>query len=415
MLLSENESGGWGLAKSEGGSAVKGEDKLKKIFSRTSFFWLVNLIFMGVSVLHAGDFFGITGKDDFARYLGFAVSFFLDLVTIILMQAMLEARYRGEEHRARQFLFFIVLCCGTSTFANLAISLNDFEPTRYLPHAPIWVQIATPYILASFPLFVIMMSIAAEMIINVRPLEQLDEQEYEASEAKRLKIMEIRNTYLQKQVKQELLAIQIRNQMLLNKRQRMSAFSWPWQRRSEPPVVDIDAIKDSLRDELDADYRGRIDALQQRVDAMRDEQCDEQCDEQLESLFRRPISDEMAAFQVYPELSTESTQDDAEDEELDIPDEQSVAPIELDSRRATNPLQEQEQEPETNPPLASARMTRKLPSSDSGMLKKARRHVLRNEHITAQELGDKLGISRSYAGKLKTQILRAKSESDSAS
>ncbi len=181
-----------------------------KVWTRAGFFWTVNLIFMAVSILHAGIFFGIAGDGHnmpgIAQYLGFAVSFFLDLVTIILMQAMLEARYRGEEGRARQFLLFIAICCGTSTFANLAISLNDFDATTMLPHAPWAIQVASPYVLASFPLFVIMMSIAAEMIVNVRPLESLNEEEYEADEKKRLKMLEIRNTYLQKQADEELRA-----------------------------------------------------------------------------------------------------------------------------------------------------------------------------------------------------------------
>src|SRR5947207_7970680 len=151
-----------------------------KLFTRTGFFWAVNLVFMSISVLHAGAFFGITGNGHdipgIGEALGFAVSFFLDLVTIILMQAMLEARYRGDDGRAGQFLFFIVVCCATSSFANLAISLNDFDGPKMLPHAGWLIQSAAPYVLASFPLFVIMMSIAAEMIVNIRPLESLDEE-----------------------------------------------------------------------------------------------------------------------------------------------------------------------------------------------------------------------------------------------
>jgi hypothetical protein len=240
------------------------------IFTRTGFFWLVNIVFMGVSVLHAGAFFGITGKDDFAHYLGFAVSFFLDLVTIILMQAMLEARYRGDEPRARQFLFFITLCCGTSTFANLAISLNNFDPLLYLPHAPEWVQVATPYILASFPLFVIMMSIAAEMIINVRPLEQLDEEEYEADEKKRLKIMQIRNTYLQMQADEELRALSIRAQMRLQRQLRKGSlpgsFRWPW----EAPA-NTKGLTSIVATHLKTQYEPKLQELQQKIESMQRE------------------------------------------------------------------------------------------------------------------------------------------------
>ena len=239
-----------------------------KLFTRSGFFWTVNLVFMAVSVLHAGAFFGITGNGHdlpgFSQYLGFAVSFFLDLVTIILMQAMLEARYRGEEGRARQLLLFIVICCSTSTFANLAISLNDFDAATMLPKAPWLVQDAAPYVLASFPLFVIMMSIAAEMIVNVRPLESLNETEYEADEQKRINIMQIRNNYLQKQADEELRMLTIRAQMKVNKQLRKGnipgTFRWFWEKPVETSMV-ISEIAGQFK----ALYEPQIEALKQHL------------------------------------------------------------------------------------------------------------------------------------------------------
>ncbi len=239
------------------------------IFTRAGFFWTVNIIFMAVSVLHAGAFFGITGNGHdvpgIAQYLGFAVSFFLDLVTIILMQALLEAKYRSEELRARQFLIFITICCSTSTFANLAISLNDFDPHRYLPHAPAWIQIASPYVLASFPLFVILMSIAAEMIVNVRPLDSLNEDEYEADEKKRIKLLQIRNDYLQKQADEELRTLTIRATMYANKQLRSghlpNSFRWFWEKS-----VDIDAIVAGVMGQMKALYEPQIEQVKQRLE-----------------------------------------------------------------------------------------------------------------------------------------------------
>jgi hypothetical protein len=246
-----------------------------RLFTRSGLFWTVNLVFMAVSVLHAGVFFGITGNEHdlpgMAQYLGFAVSFFLDLVTIILMQAMLESRYRGEEGRARQFLFFIAVCCGTSTFANLAISLNDFNAARMLPHAPFWVQAAAPYVLASFPLFVIMMSIAAEMIVNLRPLEKLQEEEYEADEKKRLRIMQIRNTYLEKQAHEELRALTIRAQMKANKQLRRGnmprGFRWFWEK-----PVETEVIIAGVTAQLQAIYEPQIESLKRRLEEMQAQQ-----------------------------------------------------------------------------------------------------------------------------------------------
>lgn len=240
-----------------------------KLFTRAGFFWTVNIIFMAVSVLHAGIFFGITGNGHdipgVAQYLGFAVSFFLDLVTIILMQALLEAKYRSEEQRAKQFLLFIAICCSTSTFANLAISLNDFDAMKVLPNAPAWIQIAAPYVLASFPLFVILMSIAAEMIVNVRPLDSLNEEEYEADEKKRIRLLQIRNDYLQRQADEELRALSIRATMHANKQLRKGqlpkSFRWFWEK-----PIDIDAVIAGITAQMKAIYEPQIEELSRRLE-----------------------------------------------------------------------------------------------------------------------------------------------------
>ena len=245
-----------------------------KVFTRAGFFWTVNIIFMAVSVLHAGIFFGITGNSHdipgIAQYLGFAVSFFLDLVTIILMQALLEAKYRSEELRAKQFLLFIAICCSTSTFANLAISLNDFDSNKFLPHAPAWIQIAAPYVLASFPLFVILMSVAAEMIVNVRPLDSLNEDEYEADEKKRIKLLQIRNDYLQKQADEELRALTIRASMYANKQLRRGrlpkSFRWFWEK-----PIDIDAVVAGVTAQMKAMYEPQIEELKRRLEEVQNQ------------------------------------------------------------------------------------------------------------------------------------------------
>lgn len=231
------------------------------MFTRAGFFWGVSLVFMAVSVLHAGIFFGITGQahdvPGVGSFIGFAVSFFLDLVTIILMQALLEARYRGDTGRYRQLLSFIFICCGTSTFANLAISLNDFDPQVFLPRAPIWVQVASPYVLASFPLFVIMMAIASELIINVRPLDKLKEDEYEADEIKRIRILEIRNEYFNKQVDTEIALQRIKAKQRTSRDGHI--WRWPWSKPVDINVLVQDAVKpfETVIKELQAE-NGRL-------------------------------------------------------------------------------------------------------------------------------------------------------------
>lgn len=244
----------------------------EKLFTRIAFFWTVNLVFMAVSVLHAGSFFGITGKGHdvpgVAQYLGFAVSFFLDLVTIVLMQAQLEARYRGEDERARQFIFFIAICCSTSTFANLAISLNDFNARADLPNAPSAIQIASPYVLASFPLFVILMSIAAEMIVNVRPMDKLNETTFEADEKKRIKLLEIRNTYLSKQAEEERRLLLIRSQQRATKAMRdgkpARSFRWPWEAPLDLPTLAGEVAK-VMQAHYDEQTQKTLQGIRQQV------------------------------------------------------------------------------------------------------------------------------------------------------
>lgn len=245
-----------------------------KVFTRTGFFWIVNITFMAVSILHGGVFFGLTGQSNQAhnvpgtQFLGFAVIFFLDLVTIILMQAMLEARHRGEDRRAVQFLFFIIVSCATSTFANLAIDLNDFNPTLALPHAPWWVQDASPYVLASFPLFIIMTSIAAELIINIRPMDKLDEETFENDEKKRIRMLEIRNQYLAKQVAAELEMHAIRAKQRVNKALHKGklphGFRWPWEK-----PIEADVLIAGVSQQLEMTYVSKIEALISEVNALK--------------------------------------------------------------------------------------------------------------------------------------------------
>lgn len=169
-----------------------------KLFTRSGFFWSAIAVFMAISVWQAGTFFSISGD-----LVGFVVPFFLDMVTVILMQAMLESRYRDEHARANMFLFFIIVTCAMSTYANFAIAQNTFDANKMLKNASQPVKDLAPYALASFPLFVIMMSIAAEKVVNVRPLDKLEESEYDADETKRVRLIEIRNKHAIRQAEIE--------------------------------------------------------------------------------------------------------------------------------------------------------------------------------------------------------------------
>jgi hypothetical protein len=254
-----------------------------KVFTRSGFFWGSILVFMAASVVQAGAFFSINGDA-----IGFGIAFFLDLVTVVLMHAQLESRYRGEHGRANLFIFFIILTCGMSSYANLAISQNNFDAAKMLPHASDWVQRAAPYALASFPLFVIMMSIAAEKIVNVRPLDKLEESEFEADEQKRVRILQIRNQYALQQAQlsvnrkierqrikadQEERQQQIKAQRLAQRmaykagKQGRTFFLVSWLFPKDP--VNIQQVTAGVTAQLQAIYEPQIEELKRNFEAQR--------------------------------------------------------------------------------------------------------------------------------------------------
>ncbi len=141
---------------------------------------------------------------------------------------------------------------------------------KVLPNAPAWIQIVAPYVLASFPLFVILMSIAAEMIVNVRPLDSLNEEEYEADEKKRIRLLQIRNDYLQRQADEELRALSIRAVMHANKQLRKGrlpkSFRWFWEK-----PIDIDAVIAGVTAQMKAMYEPQIEELNRRLEELQNQ------------------------------------------------------------------------------------------------------------------------------------------------
>src|SRR5215831_4401183 len=116
----------------------------RKLFTRTSLFWLVVSAFMLTSMLQGAKFFDLTGE----TVTGYAICLFLDLVVVVLIHAFLEARYRRDTVRSVLFVVFIIACSATSFYANLAVSLQAFHASLLL-QAPLWVRASAPYVLAS--------------------------------------------------------------------------------------------------------------------------------------------------------------------------------------------------------------------------------------------------------------------------
>src|SRR6266699_2282391 len=178
----------------------------KKLATKAAFFWFVNLVFMAVSVLHAGLFFAPLEPENgllgLAPLLGFAVALTLDLASIVFMQARLSALRMHEQRSAGWYLFSIIACSGLSAFGNLAMSLQDFQPGS-LSHAGSLIQHVSPWLGVAFPLLIILISIASDKVLDVDPTDQLDVEAYRKLEQKRIAILVERNTFLEQQVEQD--------------------------------------------------------------------------------------------------------------------------------------------------------------------------------------------------------------------
>ena len=218
----------------------------KKLTTKAAFFWFVNLVFMAVSVLHAGLFFALlepaNGFLGLAPLLGFAVALTLDLASIVFMQARLSALRMNEKRSAGWYLCSIMACSGLSAFGNLAMSLEDFKPDS-LNHAGSLIQRVSPWLGVAFPLLIILISIAADKVLDVNPTEHLDVEDYRKLEQKRIAILVERNNILEQQVEQDRRRDDIKQRAKDSKRRKRG----PSPEEQSPAPTELEHVKAQLQ------------------------------------------------------------------------------------------------------------------------------------------------------------------------
>lgn len=195
---------------------------IEKIFSRTTFFWAVNLVFMMISAYHAAPFFGSVvsttpGLEWLAPYVGLPVALILDGITIVFMQARLEAVYRRDNRKAKEYLWYVFMASGMSTVANLYTDIEHFEMASYTHLWPLMQGLA-PVVLSIFPLFLVAISKAADELVSGTSLDKLDVEEFEMQEDRRLKLLEIQSISMQREA---MVVQQIINAEVLQKRNEL--------------------------------------------------------------------------------------------------------------------------------------------------------------------------------------------------
>jgi len=228
---------------------------LGKLFTRTAFFWLVNIVFMAISAYHAAPFFGsvvstIPGLEWAEQYIGLPVALVIDGITIVFMQARMEASYKRDDRKRDMYTRYVCLAAGLNTVANLYTDIEHFQSSNYTHLWP-FMQGLAPVVLSVFPMFLVAISKAADEMVNVKPLEKLDVEEFKAQEQKRVDILEAQANFLDKEavIMQRLIrveAMQKKNE-ILRKGISQKSFRWWWEKPFEVAVYEIQIAAQEAR------------------------------------------------------------------------------------------------------------------------------------------------------------------------
>lgn len=207
---------------------------IQRAFSPVGFFGLVILVFLGISTSEAGQFFdsNITHHAVFGL-LGYALALGFDLVSIVCMFARLNATRMRDKKGARLNLVGVCICAAVSAFANLAGSLESYQPAD-LAHTPGWVQFSAPWTSMLFPLLIVILSMTTDHILDHAPARDIDVQAYRLREKKRVELLQVRLD-----TERELLHLEDELSTLRRDREltRGSALrEWVWMRWLRPVV-----------------------------------------------------------------------------------------------------------------------------------------------------------------------------------
>jgi len=228
---------------------------LDKLFTRTSFFWLVNIVFMAISAYHAAPFFGsvastLPGLEWAEKYIGLPVALVIDGITIVFMQARMEASYKRDDRKRDMYTRYVACAAGLNTIANLYTSIEHFQSSNYTHLWPLMQGLA-PVVLSVFPMFLVAISKAADEMINIKPLDKLNVDEFKAQEQKRVDILDAQAHFLDKEaiIMQRLIrveAMQKRNEILRSGISQKS-LRWWWEKPFEMSVYEIEAAAQEAR------------------------------------------------------------------------------------------------------------------------------------------------------------------------
>lgn len=164
-----------------------------------STYWQVIAIFLIVSVLEAGGYFNeLLGPASLYNALGFAVALVIDLVAVECMRARQGATRMRDKMGQRLYLLGVIACAALSAYANTYTALKHYvHPEHTL--LPGWMISIAPWTGMAFPLLIIFLSFAGDYTAD-QSSSKLDPASYEASERRRMKLLEIQRDMLRERV-----------------------------------------------------------------------------------------------------------------------------------------------------------------------------------------------------------------------
>ena len=218
-----------------------------RLFSPVGFFSLVIVVFMLISVLESGEFFNvnITHRAMWGL-LGYALALGFDLVSVVCMQARLNATRMRDDRGSRLNLIGVSICAAVSAFANAAGSLQGYNPVD-LNHTPLWMQISAPWLGMVFPALIVVLSMTMDHILDHAPSRGIDVETFRERERKRVGILQVRL-----ETERELLNLETQLSTLRHQREVASGrvqrewVFWRWLRpvvsEQEPSGVDTSHV-----------------------------------------------------------------------------------------------------------------------------------------------------------------------------
>jgi hypothetical protein len=226
-----------------------------------SSFWLVIYVFLAISVLESGTFFGyLLGSNSFFGTLGYASAFAIDLVAVECMRARLNAVRMRNKRGAIIHLFGLTMCAVISTFANGFTALFHWHAPEHTAIPALMIQIA-PVVGVIFPLLMIFLSLAGDYTAD-QISTKLDPEEYRKSEQKRIDLIEIQRDMLRSRLQIEQEIDQMTHRLKGGKSGR-TFFLIAWLFPRDP--LSMQAVVTAVTEEVRKTYDAQFATLNQQI------------------------------------------------------------------------------------------------------------------------------------------------------